>query len=136
MVDMTELDVWTVTAPARADQLPALRRRVGRWLRDHQVPRGQRESIVWIADEALGNAVAHSGGGGEPGEVTLSLLLDTETVVLTVQDQGDTAAPTRWRPGLGLALRMIRALADRVELVSEVGRTTFTACCARGPAWR
>ncbi len=130
MVDMTELDVWAVTTPPRADLLPGLRGRVGRWLQDHHVPTEQRESIVWIADEAVSNAIAHGAAGPVP--ISLSLHLDTETVVVTVVDQprpGGSTVPAGLAQGVGL--RMVRALADRVDLVSEPGRTTFTACCAR-----
>ncbi|SDC24552.1 ATP-binding protein [Actinokineospora iranica] len=116
-----------VTVPARPEHLAGLRRTLGGWLAGRGVPAPLLADIVLAADEALANAIEH-GYRFADGLVALSGHVEDGHVVVAVVDHGVWKTPDMPpSPYRGRGMSLIRALADRVELVSTGGRTSLIA---------
>lgn len=117
------------TAPAHREQLPRLRDRMRRWLTGHDIPAALRADIVLAADEALANSVEHAYRGPDgPGTMDLDLVVDADSVSLSITDHGSWTHPKPEPAGTrGRGLKLIRALARRVDLQSTPHGTTLIA---------
>ncbi|SDD76685.1 ATP-binding protein [Actinokineospora iranica] len=128
-------EVWAVTVPAEAAQLPFARHALDRWLAAQQVPSPTRGDVVWAADEAMTNAIVHGyrhrGRTTLAGLIGLSVHMDDEVVVVTVVDHGSWRMPEEGAIVAGRGMTVVRALADHVHLSVDDDRTTFTACFTR-----
>ena len=128
-------EVWAITVPAEAVQLPFARHALNRWLASQEVPSPVRDDAVWAADEAMTNAIVHgyrhSGRTTLVGLVGLSVHMDDEAVVVTVVDHGHWQMPAEGAIIAGRGMTVVRALANHVHLSVDDDRTTFTACFTR-----
>jgi anti-sigma regulatory factor (Ser/Thr protein kinase) len=82
------------------------------------------DDLNTTVSEACNNVVRHAYGGGT-GPLIVHLEADEECVEVTIRDEGagfDESTRPNDQTGVGLAL--IRALADRVELLTEPGAGT------------
>jgi anti-sigma regulatory factor (Ser/Thr protein kinase) len=108
--------------PTDATALTGARERLREWLADIGVDSGTAYDLVLAADEALTNAIVHSGSERD-AEVELACL--DGTVRITVRDfgcwDGNLANPDH-----GRGLMLIDALADQVEVSRDAGGTTVT----------
>ncbi|MBM7773036.1 anti-sigma regulatory factor (Ser/Thr protein kinase) [Actinokineospora baliensis] len=129
---MTDVAVWAVTVPAEPGQLHFARHALRDWLTTAGVPEGTCEDAVWSADEAMSNAIANGGRGGERTAVLgVSAHVDDEVVVVTVVDEIGWRVPASGVVLAGRGMAIVRALAEEVNLSVTDGRTTFTAWFAR-----
>ena len=96
-----------------------------RWL----VPLGVRtddlDALVHVVGELVQNVVDHAYEDGPPGPVRLRAALEPDGATVVVADDGiwTDALPTA---GRGLGLAMVKALADRSEIVGGKAGTTVT----------
>ncbi|EWC64254.1 Serine phosphatase RsbU, regulator of sigma subunit [Actinokineospora spheciospongiae] len=120
--------VLVVTVPADSTRLPALRRRLGRWLDGRGVTGPLRDDVVLAADEAVANSVEHGYRERLGGLVGVTVTVLEESVTLVVVDHGAWKPPAPDREDArGWGLRMVAALAERLDVVHANGRTTVTA---------
>ena len=116
----------TISVPATPAALPEVRVALDSWLSGLGTPLGTRQDVVLVVDEALTNAVEH-GYRCEPGHTVDLTAVHTPTgIAIRVRDSGT------WKPQVddgtrGRGLRMIAAIADRVDLAVTPGSTTLTA---------
>jgi signal transduction histidine kinase len=95
--------------------------------------------LFGIAQEALGNALRHGGGGGDPDPIRMTLRGDRDALVLTIEDHGVGLPPGSgsWRTrGLGIRMMHYRASAIGATLnigPSDGGGTTVRCFLARRP---
>ena len=99
--------------PAKAGQLSAVRRLVGRWLDEAGASEQERYDVLVACSEAATNAIEHAYGLG-PADFRLVCHLDDGTVTLRVRDWG------RWREARGRdrgrGLRLMEGLMDEVRV--------------------
>jgi anti-sigma regulatory factor (Ser/Thr protein kinase) len=96
---------------ARARSLTMIRRAVGRWLEDLQVPVADSKEIVMAVHEAAANVVEHAYGPAG-GTITISATHEDDRVEVRVRDSGTWRGSTRGDRGNGL--RLMRGLMDDV----------------------
>lgn len=108
--------LW-LTVPARAGQLPGLRRALREWLLQAGVGEHDLTAVLVAVGEATSNSVEHAYLDAEPGLVRLIARLDEDgTLNLEVIDNG------RWRQDgghterRGRGLPLMRATMDTVEV--------------------
>ncbi len=82
---------FDVHVPARADELPSLRRRLQAWLAGRGLADDEVAEIVLAVGEACNNAVEHA-YAQRPGDLLVRAVEDAGTLRVTVEDRG------RWRP--------------------------------------
>lgn len=100
-----------------------------RWLIGRNIAAAVRADIVLAADEALANSVEHAyRRPDQPGTMDLDIVVHADSVSVSITDHGSwkqsTPEPASTR---GRGLRLIRALAGRVDLHSTPHGTTLTA---------
>lgn len=96
-------------------------------------------NLYRIAQEAISNAVRHGG----PRRIVISLTVNSETVTLSVRDDGTgfslKGEPDKGKPHDGLGLSIMRYRADllgaKLQIRSDPGGTTVT-CVAPAPDLR
>jgi serine phosphatase RsbU (regulator of sigma subunit)/anti-sigma regulatory factor (Ser/Thr protein kinase) len=114
-------DRWSVSIPAEPRQLQVVRRLLGHWLAERDVPPERTYDVLAASGEALANAVQHAYGPAG-GVVDVACRWTGDEVVIRFRDSG------RWRPprdpSRGRGIGMMRSLADEVEISrSERGTT-------------
>jgi anti-sigma regulatory factor (Ser/Thr protein kinase) len=106
---------FELTVPADADELGELRRRV----RDYLVALGVSEDVRARAQaavhEACANVVRHA-YGPEGGPLELRGSRQQERVEFVVNDNGTPVADPNAGQGAGLGVRLMRALADDIDI--------------------
>jgi anti-sigma regulatory factor (Ser/Thr protein kinase) len=112
--------------PAHPTALAGARQRLRAWLADIGVGGSMANDLVLLADEALTNAILHS-GTERPAQVELACL--DGTVRITVRDFGRWA-DGRSDPDHGRGLLLMDALADRLDVVRAEDSTTVTVARA------
>jgi signal transduction histidine kinase len=71
----------------------------------HEITNRDAEDILYLAREALSNAVRH----GQPSKVAVDLRQDTEATALTIQDNGSGFDQAHARQGFGMVTMKTRA---------------------------
>jgi signal transduction histidine kinase len=71
----------------------------------HEISNRDAEDILYLAREALSNAVRH----GQPSKVAVDLRQDTEATALTIQDNGSGFDQAHARQGFGMVTMKTRA---------------------------
>jgi anti-sigma regulatory factor (Ser/Thr protein kinase) len=107
-------DRLEVTVPAQAAGLGELRAAVDEFARRHGADEDARDAIVLAINEACSNVVRHA-YGPDGGPLHLKARARGEFIQVLVSDNGTPVAdPTG--PGAGLGLRIIKELADDVDI--------------------
>lgn len=93
-----------------------------------KIPEDRQIDIVTASGEALANAVEHAYPESDVGGVELNALMDRpDSVTVEVIDRGAYVEP-RERANRGFGLRIVRAVAESVEIDTADGtaiRMTF-----------
>ncbi|MGI8517247.1 MAG: ATP-binding SpoIIE family protein phosphatase [Acidimicrobiia bacterium] len=101
------------------ENVPLARHRLDLWLVDQGVEEPDRDDFLLAMSEAIGNAVLHGNHNDPKHLVTIEAGLDRDTIVGSVRDRGGW--PNEWNAAekpRGLGFRLMRGLADAVELKS------------------
>jgi serine phosphatase RsbU (regulator of sigma subunit)/anti-sigma regulatory factor (Ser/Thr protein kinase) len=107
---------------ARARSLTMIRRAMGRWLEDLEVPQIVHKEIVMAVHEASANVIEHAYGPGG-GTITITAKHEEDQVEVLVRDSGSWRGSSRGDRGNGL--RLMRGLMDHVKVdTSEAGTVT------------
>ncbi|MFS8096958.1 SpoIIE family protein phosphatase [Lentzea alba] len=120
------------TTPAEPEQLSGLRRAVSEWTAAAGLTEDQSYDLLLAYGEAAANAVDHA-YDGNPGTFDTHVVHTGGAAQVTVEDHG------AWRPAppnpghRGRGLRMIRALADDVDLHTGATGTTIRFRFATSP---
>lgn len=108
---------------ATPDVVRPLRHALRSFLEAIELDADLSEDILTAVGEALANAVEHAYDEREPGSVELYVRTDpdaAETLLVDVVDRGSFIARDL-RPGRGLGLRIVRAIARTVSIDTEGG---------------
>ena len=116
--------------PAGPQSIGLLRRAVVEFASDCGATESQRESIAVAVSEALSNVVKHAYVGREtPGSVAVEAFVRERALVVVVCDEG-IGMRTGDSRGVGMGLRIIFQLTERLEFVDTMPgarvRMTFT----------
>lgn len=103
------------------DSLPELREELRDWLAEADVPDDDREEIVLACWEAAANAVEHPIDAD--GDILVEARLHEDRILLCVADTGSWRRRDVPRTEGGLGLRLVKALMDRVNVISTLGGT-------------
>lgn len=112
---------------------PVVRAMLHRFCDRHSLEWSQRFALITAVGEAVANAVEHAYRGEEPGDFSVRMQIDDETVTIEVEDHG------RWQPfqrreerGRGIVL--MHELMDRVRITSSQSSTVISLVLARNGA--
>ncbi len=105
--------------PAVPLSVPIVRRTMARYAERQKLTAQQRHDLLTAVGEAVANAVEHAYAKEVAGTVEVRAVTDQTQVTVTVADTG-TWKPNRRRETRGHGIRIMRAIAERVEL--RVGR--------------
>lgn len=102
--------------PARASELPAIRRELVRWLEPLGLSEDEIADLVLAVDEAVENVLEHAYRPDQSGQVELTLWTESDALSIEVVDHG------RWRPPNGgsgpprggLGIRLMQTMAEAV----------------------
>jgi len=105
--------------PAYPQSIGPLRRAVVQFASGCGASQRQCEDIALAVSEALSNVVKHAYvGRGTPGPVTAEVSARGSTLVVVVCDEG-TGIPAHDSRGVGIGLRLILRLTERLEFVDR-----------------
>jgi serine phosphatase RsbU (regulator of sigma subunit)/anti-sigma regulatory factor (Ser/Thr protein kinase) len=107
---------------ADPDVIPAMRRVLGRWLREAGASEAEVDEVTLACSEASANAIEHAYAPGETGFELRGKRSDVDEVQVAVHDWGSWRDPRGVNRGRGLAL--MEALMDRVEIDGGADGTT------------
>jgi anti-sigma regulatory factor (Ser/Thr protein kinase) len=107
---------------ADPDVIPAMRRVLGRWLREAGASEAEVDEVTLACSEASANAIEHAYAPGETGFELRGKRSDVDEVQVAVHDWGSWRDPRGVNRGRGLAL--MEALMDRVEIDAGADGTT------------
>ena len=100
-----------------------MRRALSDFLDAVGVPEPIRLDVITAVGEALANAIEHAYCGLPAGEVRIVAFVDGDDALnVEVIDRGTFVKPRR-RPQRGFGMRIMRAVADSVELRTTPGTT-------------
>jgi len=100
-----------------------MRRALSDFLDAIGIPEPIRLDVITAVGEALANAIEHAYSGVPAGEVRIVAFVDGDDALnVEVVDRGTFVKP-RPRPQRGFGLRIVRAVADSVELRTATGTT-------------
>ena len=121
--------------PARAEVIPCVRRAVESVAEEARLPREVLDDVRLAVTEARTNVVRHAYDSDESAEPEFEIRLEPApgAMRVIVEDQGRGLGPSPDASGPGLGLRLIAALASRLEV--EPGRargTRLSMCFAAG----
>jgi anti-sigma regulatory factor (Ser/Thr protein kinase) len=108
---------------AKPDVVRSLRHALRGFLDAIELDGNLRDDVLTAVGEALANAVEHAYDECDPGKVELFVRTDdgaTETLLVDVVDRGRFIERDP-RPGRGLGLRIVRAIARTVSIDTEGG---------------
>jgi anti-sigma regulatory factor (Ser/Thr protein kinase) len=112
-----------------AEEVPAARRALRRWLEVEAVPEETTESILVVASELITNGVIHD--GGEPITLRVRRAADEISVEVHTRDRPAGVAPyprpTDDPAETGRGLVIVAALCDEHTFATEGGRRVD--CC-------
>lgn len=116
----------SLTAPADAQHVTELRHTLRDWLKSQQLPETLVADILLAANEALTNVVDHAYPDNQ-GPFSLSVRRTPATLTVRIADQGNWR-PEPTDPGTrGRGLRILRAVAEAMDIDSRPDGTTVTA---------
>ena len=108
---------------AEAAAAAPMRRALSDFLDAVGVPEAIRLDVITAVGEALANAIEHAYRDVPAGEVRIVAFVDgNEALNVQVVDRGTFVKPRR-RPERGFGLRIVRAVADSVEITTTPGTT-------------
>ena len=107
---------------ADPDVIPAMRRVLGRWLREAGASEAEVDEVTLACSEASANAIEHAYAPGETGFELRGKRSHGDEVQVVVHDWGTWRDPRGVNRGRGLAL--MEALMDRVEIDARDDGTT------------
>lgn len=108
---------------ADAASAAPMRRALSDFLDAVGVPEPVRLDVITAVGEALANAIEHAYRNAPAGEVRIVAFIDGDDALnVEVYDRGTFVQPRR-RPQRGFGLRIMRAVADSVELRTSPGTT-------------
>jgi len=107
---------------ADPDVIPAMRRVLGRWLREAGASEGEVDEVTLACSEASANAIEHAYAPVETGFELRGERSGDDEVQLAVRDWGAWRDPRGVNRGRGLTL--MEALMDRVEIDAGSEGTT------------
>jgi anti-anti-sigma factor len=114
-------DLDLVVTPAA---LPAVRRRLGRWLADLGMAEQDSVGVMVAVGEACANAAEHAYRDAEPGPMGVHADVDVDGVLtVRVWDKGTWRPPDRDPGDRGRGLLIMRQLVDEVTLDERNGTT-------------
>jgi serine/threonine-protein kinase RsbW/stage II sporulation protein AB (anti-sigma F factor) len=121
-----DTDRFYLQAPARADELAALRTAVWR----HALALGAKaevgQAIRLAVGEALTNVVMHAYVGREPGRMVVEAWREEGHLAVRVHDEGHGLIPRADSPGLGLGLGLMAQMADDFRVANREGQPGTT----------
>ena len=104
--------------------LPAVRRRLGRWLAELGMDEQDTVGVMVAVGEACANAAEHAYRGVEPGPMGVRADVDVDGVLtVVVWDKGTWRPPERDPGDRGRGLLIMRQLVDNVSLDERDGTT-------------
>lgn len=118
-------DLQREAVPAEPDQLNPLRDQLAAWARDACLTAARISDVLLAAYEAMTNVVVHA-YPGRPGTFDLYARHADSTVTVTVRDCGQWQPAPRPSVLGGRGLPLIRTLADRARIETNVAGTTVT----------
>jgi anti-sigma regulatory factor (Ser/Thr protein kinase) len=98
---------------ATAAAVPQARRAVGAFAEQHGL---DRDSVELAVTEAVANAVVHGFPDGVPGEVVIRAWAPLDQLRVDVSDDGVGMQRNPRSPGLGLGLRLITTVTEKVTV--------------------
>jgi anti-sigma regulatory factor (Ser/Thr protein kinase) len=108
---------------ALAETAAPMRHALAAFLDALDIPENVRLDVVTAVGEALANAVEHAYRNCPVGEVKIVARMESGRVLaVEVVDRGTFAEP-RPRPDRGFGLRIVRSVAQAVNLETECGTT-------------
>jgi serine/threonine-protein kinase RsbW/stage II sporulation protein AB (anti-sigma F factor) len=110
-----------LTLAAESDSVGEARRAVSEFAAENGA---DADDVALGVSEGVSNAVIHAFRGRPRGEIDVRAIVDGETVVISVSDDGVGVTPNPESPGLGLGLALIGSLTDGVELRKSPGHGT------------
>ncbi|GLY49948.1 SpoIIE family protein phosphatase [Lentzea sp. NBRC 102530] len=122
-----------LTTPAEPEQLSGLRAAVSEWTTVSGLSEDRSYDLLLAYGEAAANAVDHAYEQAR-GTFSTHLAHTGGSVQVTVEDNGSWRPPDAEPGHRGRGLRMIRALADDVELTTSGTGTTIRFRFATSPA--
>jgi anti-anti-sigma factor len=119
---MTRLEPFGLDLVAAPVALPAVRRRLGRWLADLGMSEQDSVGVMVAVGEACANAAEHAYRGVEPGPMGVRADVDVDGVLtVTVWDKGTWRPPDRDPGDRGRGLLIMRQLVDEVTFDERDG---------------
>lgn len=127
---------YSITFSARLEELRQIKSQVQRICQDSPLSPKDTGSVLLVVEEVCSNIIRHA-YLLSPGEISLTLALDHEKLVLTVADKGPRFDPRELeakslsdyvesqRKG-GLGLQLVRKLMDRVSYQYQDGENRLT----------
>jgi PAS domain S-box-containing protein len=110
--------------PSDPNELGAMRRELGRWLRTAGASTEVVEVVQMACHEACSNSIEHGYAFGD-GKLSVDAELDERVVILTIRDKGGWVdRPDGNLPYRGNGLPLMEALMDSVELTYGNGSGT------------
>ena len=105
------------TFPATPDSIPTIRHQLDRVLDSLDVTPARGADIRLALTEACTNAVQHAyPQTSHPGDMVIAFQVSAEALTVTVMDSGGGIDGPTPNPGLGVGLRVIKALADTLTI--------------------
>jgi serine/threonine-protein kinase RsbW len=106
--------------PARPESIGPLRRAVVEFARRCGASDRQRDDIAVAVSEALSNAVEHAYVGQDtPGSVAVEASVRERLLIVVVSDEG-IGLRSRHSAGIGMGLRLIFELTERLEFEDKM----------------
>src|SRR3954454_7751633 len=105
-----------LTLPAQPENVSVIRHVLGAFAEALRLPDGLVEDLRLAVTEACTNVVRHAYPPGSPGPVEISIRPEAEVVSVVVADHGRGIGTSNDTTGPGLALPLIAAIADAVDL--------------------
>jgi anti-anti-sigma factor len=120
----TSLEPFELDLVATPAALPAVRRRLGRWLADLGMAEQDSVGVMVAVGEACANAAEHAYRDAEPGPMGVHADVDVDGVLtVRVWDKGTWRPPDRDPGDRGRGLLIMRQLVDEVTLDERDGTT-------------
>ncbi len=110
-----------MTLAADSDSVGKARHAVSEFAAEHGA---DADDVALGVSEGVSNAVIHAFRGRPPGEIDVRAIVDGDTVVVSISDDGVGVTPNPESPGLGLGLALIGSLTDGVEIRKKPGHGT------------
>ena len=134
---MAKMDELRVSLSPRLSAVRSLAQMVEEFGDANKLPDQQIYMINLALDELITNTVSYGLRGVNRPRIEISLRLDSDSLILTIVDNGqqfdptqntnpDLSSPVDARPVGGLGLHLIKTFADRVRYQYAEGRNRLT----------